>query len=105
MVARQDGLCPLCLRKPTEKLGLDHCHGTQMLRLLLCDGCNVGLGKFGHDPDRLWRAADYTEIWRIIHARKGPPAKRIPNWPSKPKKRKDTKCPTSSSVKKAKPRK
>jgi hypothetical protein len=104
MVARQDGLCPLCERRPVEKLCLDHCHDMQMLRLLLCQGCNMGLGKFGHDPARLRRAADYIEIWRIIHARKGPPAKRIRNWPSKPRKKKETKCPTLSSPKTPKQR-
>ena len=104
MVARQDGLCPLCLLRPTEKLRLDHCHDTQMLRLLMCDNCNMGLGKFGHDPDRHRRAADYIEIWRIIHARKGPPAKPIRSRPSKSKNGRETKGPTSSSTKKPKPR-
>ena len=91
MVDRQGGLCALCRRKPVEKnLCVDHCHDTHMLRLLLCDGCNTGLGKFGHNPDLLRFAADYVEIWRIIHARRlAAGFKPIPIRTSKRKKRKD----------------
>jgi hypothetical protein len=106
MVARQDGLCALCQRRPTKRLCVDHCHDMRMLRLLLCHNCNRGLGHFGHDPDLMRRGADYVEIWRIIHARKlAAGFKPIPIRNSKPKKRKDTKClPTSSPMKTPKPR-
>ena len=90
MVERQDGLCRVCRRRPTEKLHVDHCHDAMMLRSLLCRGCNFGLGEFEDNPEFLRAGADYLEIWRIIHARKGPDAKRIPNKGSKPKKRKRT---------------
>jgi hypothetical protein len=106
MVKRQDGLCALCQRRPIKRLCVDHCHDMQMLRLLLCDSCNGGFGKFGHDPDLMRAGADYLDIWRIIHARKlAAGFKPIPIRTSKPKKRKDTRCrPTSSATKTPKPR-
>jgi len=106
MVARQDGLCAVCRRRPITRLCVDHSHDTRMLRSLLCRGCNAGLGHFEDNPDFLRAGADYVEIWRIIHARK-PAAgfKPIPIRTSKPKKRKDTRCrPTSSPMKNPKPR-
>ena len=97
MVERQDGLCGSCRRRPTEKLHVDHCHETQMLRLLLCRTCNIGFGYFGDDPDLMRAGADYLEIWRIIHARRlAAGHKPTPIRTSKPKKRKDTKCPPAS---------
>ena len=105
MAKRQDGLCGLCRRRPTERLCVDHCHDTRMVRLLLCHTCNRGFGSFGHNPDLMRAGADYLEIWRIIHARKlAAGFKPIPIKTSKPKKRKDTKCrPTSPPTKNLKP--
>jgi len=90
MVARQKGRCALCRRRPIERLQVDHSHDAQKLRLLLCLGCNTGFGSFGDDPDLMRAGADYLEIWRIIHARKGPPVKQIPRKLSKRNKRKET---------------
>jgi hypothetical protein len=70
MVARQDGLCALCTLRPTKRLCVDHCHDTRMLRSLLCQGCNRGLGHFGHYPHLLRAGADYVEIWRLIHVQR-----------------------------------
>jgi hypothetical protein len=50
--------CPICGQAATH---LDHDHSTGKLRSFLCNGCNVGLGAFGDDPDRLRAAADYLE--------------------------------------------
>jgi recombination endonuclease VII len=105
MVARQDGVCALCRRKPVQSLCVDHCHDTQMLRLLLCHGCNLGFGKFGHNPVLLRAGADYLEIWRIIHARWGAAGKSLPeNSPARKTRRQETCPPTSSPTKKPKPR-
>src|SRR4051812_28110056 len=41
------------------KLVLDHCHTTLRRRALLCQDCNVGLGAFAEDPDRLRGALRY----------------------------------------------
>lgn len=65
MKEEQNSLCPICLTNPEEsgrkrtKLVVDHCHETDVVRGLLCDLCNVGLGSFQDDPERLIRAANY----------------------------------------------
>jgi recombination endonuclease VII len=87
--AGQDYVCALCRKAPRDRLCVDHCHDFKMLRSLLCRKCNRGLGAFDDNPALLRAAADYVEIWRIIHARKGPTAKPIRINTSKPKKRAD----------------
>lgn len=62
MVLAQGGRCAICLREPSGKgFHIDHNHQTMVVRSLLCDGCNPGLGNFREDPDALRRAADYLE--------------------------------------------
>jgi hypothetical protein len=64
MLAAQGGVCAICKRKPSgRRLGVDHCHLTKRIRRLLCSNCNVGLGFFCDDPDRMERAAEYLEAW------------------------------------------
>jgi hypothetical protein len=102
--AGQDHACALCRKAPRDRLCVDHCHDALMLRSLLCRKCNRGLGNFDDNPDLLRAAADYVEIWRIIHARKGPTAKPIRKKTPTPGKRKELACPpTSSRPKKPKP--
>lgn len=41
----QGGLCALCtISLDTVKACVDHCHSTGLVRGILCDRCNVGLG-------------------------------------------------------------
>jgi hypothetical protein len=60
MLADQGNACAIC-RTPFEgiKVCVDHCHDTKKVRGLLCDGCNVGLGRFKDSPNLLQRAVDY----------------------------------------------
>lgn len=60
MAAAQGGLCAICESKP-ERLHIDHEHTSGEVRALLCGSCNLGLGKFGDDPERLVRAAAYLD--------------------------------------------
>ena len=64
MLVDQGGGCAICgATDPGESRGyfcVDHCHETKEVRGLLCDACNLGVGKFNDDPDRLERAAAYV---------------------------------------------
>lgn len=59
----QGGACAICAtifsELPTYAVHADHDHFTGLPRGLLCSGCNVGLGSFRDDPDRLKAAIEY----------------------------------------------
>jgi hypothetical protein len=64
MLAEQDGLCEICRVSFPETPRLDHDHITMVIRDLLCDLCNRGLGHFLDSPELLRAAADYIERHR-----------------------------------------
>jgi Recombination endonuclease VII len=59
MVRGQQNRCVLCNK--TVSLVVDHDHVSGKVRGLLCDRCNVGLGCFEDDIDRLERACRYLK--------------------------------------------
>lgn len=63
MLDKQDYKCAICREKKVysrrKYLSVDHCHKTGRVRGLLCDACNLGLGKFNDNPDLLVRAVTY----------------------------------------------
>jgi hypothetical protein len=60
MFEHQGGACYICFRPPKkQRLNVDHDHKTGLVRGLLCFSCNLSLGRFRDDADRLERAASY----------------------------------------------
>lgn len=60
----QEGCCAICGEPPTPTdshpdLVVDHCHNTNQVRSLLCNSCNVGLGKFRDNPFLMLDASAY----------------------------------------------
>jgi hypothetical protein len=58
----QKGCCKICGTHQDEldkKLVVDHCHETNIVRGLLCDKCNRGLGHFNDDVNLLQIAIKY----------------------------------------------
>lgn len=64
MVESQSGTCCICRERPSTGkypiLHVDHDHETGVVRGLLCDSCNRGLGFFGDSPKKLIAAAQYV---------------------------------------------
>lgn len=65
LLAAQNGKCAICARNGGgwggSDLKIDHCHTTGLVRGLLCGNCNTAIGRFGDDPVRLQKAAQYLE--------------------------------------------
>jgi hypothetical protein len=64
MYDNQEGKCPICGRHENElvkSLCIDHDHKTGSIRDLLCVKCNVGLGWFDDDIERLSSAILYLK--------------------------------------------
>lgn len=54
--------CAVCGVGPDEsRMVMDHDHESGSVRSVLCTNCNLGLGLFQDEPDRLRAAADYLE--------------------------------------------
>lgn len=58
MVLAQEGRCAIC-EATNGDLRIDHDHTTGVIRGLLCDLCNRGIGYLRDNPDHLRRAATY----------------------------------------------
>jgi hypothetical protein len=62
LYASQDGLCAICRKRSIKHI--DHDHPTGKVRGGLCGPCNMGLGQFEDEPQRLRAAARYLELHR-----------------------------------------
>ena len=60
MVQEQNGCCAAC-DKSTDNLVVDHDHSTGKVRGLLCSNCNLALGHFQDDVERIQNAINYLE--------------------------------------------
>jgi hypothetical protein len=66
MLLNQDNKCAICRgtetnNKKNKYFNVDHCHSTGKVRGLLCDYCNVGLGRFKDDIIALQNAIEYLK--------------------------------------------
>ena len=61
LLASQNGVCAICKKKDRKRLCVDHCYDTRTVRGLLCTKCNIGLGQFDDDIERLRAAIAYLE--------------------------------------------
>lgn len=63
MLETQNDRCAICGKPQIDskdgRFHVDHDHKTGRVRGLLCDRCNVGLGSFEDNPQRLVLAARY----------------------------------------------
>ena len=75
MVKEQNNLCAICSKPETQMrtrtagefkgvkvvagLAIDHCHTTGKIRALLCRKCNLGLGAYDDNVERMQLAIDY----------------------------------------------
>lgn len=67
----QHNRCAICgqpetaiLKGKPRQLCVDHNHTTKKTRALLCNKCNLGLGRFDDDPERLEKAAKYLRHYK-----------------------------------------
>ena len=62
LLKKQNGLCAICRGDNNgSRLHVDHHHVTNKIRGLLCFSCNVGLGNFKDDSERLRKAVRYLD--------------------------------------------
>ena len=59
LVSQQSGKCAIC--GANTKLFVDHSHDSLVIRGLLCNKCNLGLGLFNDNPELLKQAAEYLK--------------------------------------------
>jgi Recombination endonuclease VII len=62
ILAFQNGKCAICgkVAKVTQnRLAVDHCHKSGLIRGILCWHCNRAIGSFGDDQSRIWMAFLY----------------------------------------------
>ena len=60
MFDSQGGVCKICSRPAGERrLCVDHCHDSKVVRGLLCQTCNTGLGMFFDSIENLNNAIQY----------------------------------------------
>lgn len=62
MLSNQKNQCAVCSTPPTnQRLHVDHNHVTGKIRGLLCQACNVSIGKMKENPELLRKLALYIE--------------------------------------------
>ena len=66
MLKAQGGTCAICGTldpgRGSPYFHVDHCHATNVVRGLLCNSCNIALGHFKDDVQRLAAAIEYLGV-------------------------------------------
>lgn len=67
LLENQKGLCAICGKESSttgknSTLHVDHCHKRNVVRGLLCYGCNIAIGFLGEDLDRIYKVIDYLGL-------------------------------------------
>ena len=68
MLTAQDNKCAICKVEngvPRRRLAADHCHETGVFRGVLCHKCNLGIGFFNDNVEKLAAAIDYIVSRRL----------------------------------------
>jgi len=66
LLDKQGGRCAICGEKPNKRhLDVDHDHDTKMVRGLLCNCCNFGIGYFKYDLEKMAKAIQYGKWWKV----------------------------------------
>lgn len=69
LLDKQNGVCAICNKEEkaksnggyTKSLAVDHCHTTGKIRGLLCQDCNLGIGKLRDDVALIEAALNYLK--------------------------------------------
>jgi hypothetical protein len=63
MLVDQNNKCKICdnVFKNSKETHIDHCHSTNKVRGLLCNGCNMALGQFMDNTDIMDNAIKYLQ--------------------------------------------
>lgn len=65
LIKNHKGFCDICGTNKSgyagKKLAIDHDHRTGIVRGMLCQKCNIGLGNFNDDPEIMLKAVKYLK--------------------------------------------
>lgn len=67
MLKKQNDLCGLCNEKIIGRICVDHDHKKELVRGILCNSCNIGLGAFYDNTNKLVKAIKYLEKWNRLN--------------------------------------
>ena len=61
ILEKQNGVCAICSNVCSKSLAVDHDHATGVIRGLLCNKCNRGIGYLQDSPEILQKALNYLK--------------------------------------------
>lgn len=63
MLSEQKNMCRICGNEfsSSKDTHIDHCHNSNIVRGLLCNGCNLALGQFKDNIDIMENAIKYLQ--------------------------------------------